>query len=95
MAIAKLENHYFVNNCWMEEGQIMKNIDRLRDIPITIVHGRYDMVCPVSNSFAVADALSQSKLIVLSDSGHSYKKIPTRKIVRSLLRSFTRRHTDK
>ena len=95
LALAKLENHYFVHDCWIEEGQILKNIDRLRNIPITLIHGRYDMLCQTSGAFAIADALPQAKLIILKDSGHSYKKMPTRKLIRKKLLSFLRSITRK
>lgn len=39
---ARIENHYFTNAGWMEDGQLLKkeNIDKIRDIPTTIVQGR-------------------------------------------------------
>ncbi|MCP1775026.1 proline iminopeptidase [Bradyrhizobium barranii subsp. barranii] len=46
LAFARLENHYFVHDCWLEEGQLLRNAHRLRGIPGAIVHGRYDMPCP-------------------------------------------------
>ena len=91
LSLAKLENHYFVHDCFIEEGQIMKNIDTLQSIPITIVHGRYDMVCPARGAIALANALPQAKLILLPDSGHSSSKKTTLKRIRKTLRSFTRK----
>lgn len=71
LALAQIENHYFVNNCWLKEGQILKNIHRLTHIPITIVHGRYDVVCPITQAFDIKSALPHTKLHVVTEAGHA------------------------
>ncbi|MGO7711759.1 prolyl aminopeptidase, partial [Rhizobium johnstonii] len=45
-SFARIENHFFVNAVWMDEGQLIRYAGRLKDIPGVIVHGRYDMPCP-------------------------------------------------
>jgi proline iminopeptidase len=45
LAMARIEAHFFINKSFLEHDQIIKNAHRLKDIPGTIVHGRYDMVC--------------------------------------------------
>ena len=69
--ISILENHYFVNRCWLKEGQLIKNIQKLKHIPITIVHGRYDMVCPINQAYAIKQALPHTKLVVIPNEGHA------------------------
>ena len=71
LALAIIENHYFVHNSWLEEGQILKNIQRLRRIPITIVHGRYDVVCPIAQAFDIKRALPHTELRIITEAGHS------------------------
>lgn len=71
LAIAIIENHYFVNNYWLKEGQIIKNIHRIKHIPITIVHGRYDVVCPITQAFEIKEALPHTKLNVVIKAGHA------------------------
>jgi len=71
LALAQIENHYFVNNCWLKEGQILKNIHRLTHIPITIVHGRYDVVCPITQAFDIKWALPHTKLHIVTEAGHA------------------------
>ena len=47
-AFARIECHYFMNNCWFPTGNyLIENIDKIRNIPSVIVHGRYDIICPV------------------------------------------------
>ncbi|MGD8841061.1 MAG: prolyl aminopeptidase, partial [Gammaproteobacteria bacterium] len=47
LAFARIENHYFTHLCWLEDGQLLRDATRLKGIPGVIVHGRYDMPCPL------------------------------------------------
>jgi proline iminopeptidase len=71
VSLARIESHFFVNNCFIDENQIIKNIDRILDIPCTIVHGQYDMVCPIRQAYDLNQAYPKSKLIIARDAGHS------------------------
>src|SRR5690606_7160747 len=42
LALARIENHYFVNHCFFKDNQLLADAGRLKDIPGIIVHGRYD-----------------------------------------------------
>jgi proline iminopeptidase len=71
-AFARIEAHYFVNDAWLGQGRgLIENIGKLRHIPGVIVHGRYDVVCPVKNAFDLHHAWPESRLIVVPDAGHS------------------------
>lgn len=70
LSLALLENHYFVHDCWMEEGHILRHAHRLKGIPIVVVHGRYDMVCTNSEARDLQKVLPQTK-ILLAHGGHS------------------------
>src|SRR5688572_13701698 len=56
VAFARIENHYFVNGGWLEDGQLLRDAGKLRDIPGVIVHGRYDMPCPAKYAWALHKA---------------------------------------
>tara|TARA_B110000503_G_scaffold91860_1_gene138631 strand:- start:2936 stop:3898 length:963 start_codon:yes stop_codon:yes gene_type:complete len=71
LAMARIEAHFFINKSFLEHDQIIKNAHRLKDIPGTIVHGRYDMVCPVNQAFALSNVWPSAKLEIIADSGHS------------------------
>ena len=51
ISLAKIETHFFYNDCFIEENQIIKNIDSIKNIPCHIVHGRYDIVCPFDQAY--------------------------------------------
>jgi proline iminopeptidase len=71
LAFATIELHYFVNMCWLTENQIIKNIDKIRHIPTVIVHGRYDMVCPMEAAWELHLAFPEAELVIEPNSGHS------------------------
>lgn len=71
-AFARIECHYFINNCWFEtDSWILDNAKTIAHIPTFIVHGRYDVVCCVENAWDLHKALPQSELKIVEDAGHS------------------------
>ncbi len=71
LAMARIEAHYFINSAFMQPNQILENADKLKDIPITIVHGRYDMVCPIEQAFSLQQVAPHAELHIVRDAGHS------------------------
>ena len=71
-AFARIECHYFINGgFFQEDGQLLKNIDRIKHIPATIVQGRYDVVCPAESAHDLHQAWPNSNLVIAPQSGHS------------------------
>ena len=74
-AFARIECHYFINGIWMKsDNQILENISNIRHIPTVIVHGRYDVVCPVENAWDLHSAWPESTLHIVPNAGHSAKE---------------------
>ena len=71
LSLARIEAHYFINNCFIENNQILSNVARISKIPGIIVHGRYDMVCPLDNAWRLHNAWAVSELHIVRDAGHS------------------------
>ncbi len=71
LSLARIECHYFMHDSFLEADQILRNAHRLADIPAIIVHGRYDIVCPVENAWALHRAWPQATLKIIADTGHS------------------------
>jgi proline iminopeptidase len=70
VSLARIEAHYFRHGAWLEHGQLLRDIDKIRHIPATIIHGRYDIICPVKNACDLAAAWPEAELdIVLA--GHA------------------------
>ncbi len=71
ISLAKIETHFFKNNCFIEENQIIKNIEKIKNIKCFIVHGRYDIVCPFNQAFDLHYHYDNSELNIIDDAGHS------------------------
>ncbi|HIK13371.1 MAG TPA: prolyl aminopeptidase [Oscillatoriaceae cyanobacterium M33_DOE_052] len=71
-AFARIECHYFVNNCFLEHPeQLVQNVKRISHLPGVIVHGRYDVVCPLTSAWELHRAWPKSELHIIPDAGHS------------------------
>ncbi|KAA0023065.1 prolyl aminopeptidase [Antrihabitans cavernicola] len=71
LAFARIENHYFRNGGFLDEGQLLTNIAAMQQIPGVIVQGRYDVVCPARSAWDLHGAWPQSELIIVDDAGHA------------------------
>jgi len=74
-AFARIECHYFQNGIFLEEGFILKNVDKLSKIPMDIVQGRYDVVCPAKSAWELHQAAPHSNLVIIPDAGHSMGEV--------------------
>lgn len=71
-AFARIECHYFMNNCWLPtENYLIENVNKIRHIPAVIVHGRYDIICPVVQAWDLHKAWPEADLHIIPDAGHS------------------------
>ena len=72
VAFARIENHYFMNGGWWEDGQLIRDAVRLWGIPTVIVQGRYDICTPPMTAWALAAALPDAELKMIPDAGHAF-----------------------
>ena len=71
VACARVENWYFGNDCFLDPGQLLRGVDRIRDIPGVIVNGRYDLLTPMDAAWQLHRAWPASELRIVQDAGHS------------------------
>ncbi len=71
LSLSRIEVHYFINHCFLKENQLLDNANQLKDIPGIIVHGRYDMICPLENAWSLIQAWPNAELQIVRDAGHS------------------------
>jgi proline iminopeptidase len=72
LSFARIESHYFVHGGFFDvEGQLLRDAHRLQGIPGVIVHGRYDVVCPLQNAWDLHRAWPEARLLISPNSGHS------------------------
>lgn len=72
LAFARIENHYFSNVGWLEDGQLIRDAGRLADIPGVIVHGRYDIPCPAETAWALHKAWPKAEFHLIEGAGHAF-----------------------
>ena len=74
LAFARIENHYFVNAGFLDEGQLIRDASRLRDIPGTIVQGRYDVATPMKSAWDLHHAWPEAEFRLVADAGHAFNE---------------------
>ena len=86
-SLARLETHYFSHNAWIRPEGLMRRIRKLR-MPITIVQGRYDLVCPMRAAWQLKQCAPHAKLMIIPDAGHSGSEPGTVKALRDASDTF-------
>lgn len=71
LSIARIETHYFVNNGFMQNNQLLDNANKLKNIPGFIIQGRYDMICPMQQAYDLHKAWPLSDLFIVQGTGHA------------------------
>jgi proline iminopeptidase len=72
LAFARIENHYFVNRGFLEDGQLIRDAGLLADIPGVIVQGRYDVCTPPVTAWDLHRAWPEAEFVMVPDAGHSF-----------------------
>ncbi len=70
LCMAKISSHYFVNQCFIEENFILNHLASISEIPAIVLHGRYDMVCQLSNAYNLVKNWPNAQLQILPKAGH-------------------------
>ena len=72
ISLARIECHYFMNNCFFAtDNYLLEHVDRIRHIPAVIVHGRYDVICPLANAWDLHRAWPEATFRIVPDAGHA------------------------
>jgi proline iminopeptidase len=71
LCFARLVTHYWRHAAWLEEGALLRDIERLAGIPAVLVHGRLDLSSPLDVPWDLARSWPASKLVVIDGAGHS------------------------
>ena len=90
--MARIEAHYFVNNLFLRDNQLLEDVDRIRHLPCVIVQGRYDMVCPIVTADTLARAWPEADYIIVPDAGHSAMEPGIRRALVRATEKFKQAH---
>ena len=72
LAFARIENHYFVNGGFVEEGQLLRDAGRLRGIPGIVIQGRYDLATPARSAWDLHRAWPEAEFRLVEGAGHAF-----------------------
>lgn len=71
-SIALLESHYFANRMFGEEDNyILDRIHRIKEIPMKMIHGRYDIDCRPSGAFELKKECPNAQLTFVALGSHT------------------------
>ncbi|MHB1228947.1 MAG: prolyl aminopeptidase [Halothiobacillus sp.] len=71
LAIARIENHYFTHGAFLRDAPLLAQAANFAAIEGEIIHGRYDVVCPIDQAFALAEAWPRAQMTVVEQAGHA------------------------
>lgn len=98
LAHSRIQLHFALNKCFISDNPILDNIDAIRLIPTIIVHGRYDIVCPIQQTWELHQAWPEAELNIIPMAGHAAGEpaliealvAATRKIAKQIKPNFTK-----
>lgn len=74
LSFARIENHYFFNKGFIDEGQLINNAHLLADIPTVIIQGRYDVCTPSKTAWDLHKAMPHAEFHLIPDAGHAFNE---------------------
>ena len=90
-SMAKIELHYFKNNCFLNNNEILNNIHKVQNVPTYIIQGRHDVICPPFSAYELNSKMPSSKLIMVDDAGHSAFEIGIKNSLMSALKEIKKK----
>ncbi|MDR7085901.1 proline iminopeptidase [Aeromicrobium panaciterrae] len=72
VAFARIENHFFMNDGWFTDNQLVTESAKLKDIPGVIIQGRYDMCTPATTAWDLHRAWPEAEFRMIPDAGHAF-----------------------
>jgi proline iminopeptidase len=70
LCFARLVTHYWRHAAWLEEGALLRGVERLAGVPGVLVHGRLDVSSPLDVPWNLARSWPGSELVIVDDAGH-------------------------
>ncbi|RYE08064.1 MAG: prolyl aminopeptidase [Hyphomicrobiales bacterium] len=74
LPVARLFTNYCLNGFFIEEGQALAQLDRIRHLPAIIVQGRYDVITPARSASDLANAWPEAEFEIVTESNHSIEE---------------------
>lgn len=68
---ARICARFFLEDFFLEEAQLLNNVERIKHIPGIIVQGRHDICTPPTSAWELKKAWPEADLWIVHDAGHS------------------------
>ncbi|HEX9171797.1 MAG TPA: prolyl aminopeptidase [Telluria sp.] len=95
LGVGRLESHYMVNGGFLDEDQLLRDLDRIAHLPAVIVQGRYDVICPPLSAWRLHAAWPGARLRMIADAGHGALETGIARALVAATEQFKRhRHFD-
>ncbi len=88
LALARIEAHYFINDMFLADKPLLERLDAITHLPAAIIQGRYDMVCPMTTAYELAEMWPNATLNIVPDAGHSAMEPGTRSALVGAMEGF-------
>jgi proline iminopeptidase len=86
LAFSRIVTHYVCHNGWLEDGILLKEAQRLANIPGALISGRFDLQSPIANAWELSQRWKSAELVIVQDAGHAANAQITKEIVRASTR---------
>ncbi|MBA3581540.1 MAG: prolyl aminopeptidase [Gammaproteobacteria bacterium] len=93
LAMARIECHYFMQQSFLRPNQIIEDIANIRHIPSVIVHGRYDVICPLRQAWDLHCAWPEAYFQIINTAGHSAMEVDITQALILATQQFARTST--
>jgi len=91
VALARIECHFFKHGTFFKSDNfLLENVGKIRHLPGVIIHGRYDVVCPIKNAWDLHRAWPEAELKIVPDAGHAAMHVGTRSRLIEATEAFKR-----
>jgi proline iminopeptidase len=70
LCFARLVTHYWSHAAFLEDGALLRDVDRLAHIPAVLIHGRLDISAPPDIPWRLARHWPAARLVLVDDAGH-------------------------
>ena len=71
LALARIFTHYCVNGAFLDPGQLLRDVSRIRHLPAEIVQGRYDIVTPMCTAWKLKTAWPEARFTIVTEANHA------------------------
>ena len=96
LQLALMECHYAQNASFQtDDNFILHNTDKIRHLPTWIVHGAYDLICPLAQAYELHQKLTHAKLVVVPNAAHSSSEPGIQKALKQAVVAFAKRYGSK